>query len=553
MGRRSNGEVIDHLLTPLGGMSEIVAVSQRAINGAMKRLLVDHPETGHVQCHTKRGDSLDALIDEPKVALSVTGDSRDHLFDEKRVKELGRRLVETQRAANKFNYVPPVQYDVSGWVIAFSANIGTEDVEKDSDEEKKVRQALKQVEQADILKMDKENSHLVGVEFDDDDWSALGGVLNNWYLGDDSPMKDRKTRTIGYALRTNDPRSVNSDAPTFPPTSLKFQTYEYKAPGHESEPGKDGIGVGDNNVLLYLITDNEDIPNIIGLPWNGNLVEDGKEGTVCVATKLIWDDYLLRKTSPLLLHSLNQAIYARIKSTDQSNSLNLKFDIGIGSFGRSNDFYYWEPVHTWADMANPVQWTWAPNEPEQTDDHGVDHTGNDANHLTINCKVSNSMTAEPGSNMITMWGDTNIRVQGRGLSEIMVAAWSFEYDIEATVSWVIAATMTAVENGGIQTVLDLPSNPTDVFSITTKVNKNRFDIQGVDRDEATQAQLDNLVNPLKNQLSKIKLGEVAQALQNNLNGAARFVVPGGGAFSYADPMFNYHGDLMVDVKYRLEE
>jgi hypothetical protein len=113
--------------------------------------------------------------------------------------------------------------------------------------------------------------------------------------------------------------------------------------------------------------------------------------------------------------------------------------------------------------------------------------------------------------------------------------------------------MTAVENGGIQTVLDLPSNPTDVFSITTKVNKNRFDIQGVDRDEATQAQLDNLVTPLKNQLSKIKLGEVAHALQNNLNGAARFVVPGGGAFSYSDPMFNYHGDLMVDVKYWLEE
>ncbi|KAL4769098.1 hypothetical protein BDW60DRAFT_210335 [Aspergillus nidulans var. acristatus] len=550
MGQRSNGEAIDHLLTPLGGMSE------RAVNGAMKRLLVDHPETGHVQCHTKRGDSLDALIDEPKVALSVTGDSRDHVT----------YLCSFSSGTLNFNYVPPVQYDVSGWVIAFSANIGTEDVEKDSDEDKKVRQALKQngtysimslfllFNQADILKMDKENSHLIGVEFDDDDWSALGGVLNNWYLGDDSPMKDRKTRTIGYALRTNDPRSVNSDAPTFPPTSLKFQTYEYKAPGHESEPGQDGIGVGDNNVLLYLqMTDNEDFPNIIGLPWNGNFVEDGKEGTVCVATKLIWDGYLLRKTSPLLLHSLNQATYAWIKSTDQSDSLNLKFDIGIGSSGRSNDFFYWEPLYTWADMVNPVQWTWAPNESEQTHDHGVDHTGDDANHLTINCKVSNWMTAEPGSNMITMWGDTNVRVQGRGFSEIMVAAWSFEYDIEATVSWVIAATMTAVENGGIQTVLDLPSNPTDVFSITTKVNKNRFDIQGVDRDEATQAQLDNLVTPLKNQLSKIKLGEVAHALQNNLNGAARFVVPGGGAFSYSDPMFNYHGDLMVDVKYWLEE
>jgi hypothetical protein len=75
----------------------IVAVSQRAVNGAMKRLLVDHPETGHVQCHTKRGDSLDALIDEPKVALSVTGDSRDHVT----------YLCSFSSGTLNFNYVPP--------------------------------------------------------------------------------------------------------------------------------------------------------------------------------------------------------------------------------------------------------------------------------------------------------------------------------------------------------------------------------------------------------------------------------------------------------------
>ncbi|KAL4982941.1 hypothetical protein BDW68DRAFT_182058 [Aspergillus falconensis] len=79
MDYTNDNETESYLRTDLGGFSETTALSQRAINGAMKKLIFDHPDIGHVICHTFREDPLDAFINE-NVVLKVTGRSRDQLL-----------------------------------------------------------------------------------------------------------------------------------------------------------------------------------------------------------------------------------------------------------------------------------------------------------------------------------------------------------------------------------------------------------------------------------------------------------------------------------------
>ncbi|RDW94224.1 uncharacterized protein DSM5745_01546 [Aspergillus mulundensis] len=68
-------EAIQNLLTSC----QIIAVTQRAINVAMKKLLEDYPDICHVHCKSKLGNTLEAKINKAQVALKVTGASRENV------------------------------------------------------------------------------------------------------------------------------------------------------------------------------------------------------------------------------------------------------------------------------------------------------------------------------------------------------------------------------------------------------------------------------------------------------------------------------------------
>ncbi|KAL3468841.1 hypothetical protein BJX99DRAFT_265773 [Aspergillus californicus] len=338
------------------------------------------------------------------------------------------------------------------------------------------------------------NSTTTGADLDTDDWGTLGSLLADWYVGDDSPLKDRQTRTIGYGLHTEKPKSVNEQAPTFPPTALKFQTYEYRAPGQDRPP--EGLGAGDNNAMLYLqMTDHQDFPSDAILRYEGIFVAAGKHGT--------------------------------------------KFEIGLGASGRNDEFFFWDSGKDWQTTK------WKPSAPEQTYNHLKD-TDADWNRLEIDCRVDNKIETAPGRNTVDISGTTRIEVHGSGMLTLLIPnAWSYDYRVEATVTWSITATLKAVENGGIEISLGLPSDPAKIYTITTETLESDFN----GTKDLTESYKQEVKDSLKQQLDHINLGEVEQELQTNLNGASRFVVPGGGYFTYDSPVFNDHGDLLLDVQY----
>lgn len=184
-------------------------------------------------------------------------------------------------------------------------------------------------------------------------------------------MQDREKRTIAYGLRTGDPGSVNAPAPSFPPTGLKFQTYEYVAP-NETKP-EEGIGKGDNNMLLYLqMTDHESFPDVAILEYSGNYTSRDMDVTMCIGRDILWDKYLLRGLTPStqpLLQIFNQYTYAWVDQVKGSNPvLTVDWKIGMGDPNHhSTDpkFYSWSRINS----NDYKEWTWNPNENEQKFDH----------------------------------------------------------------------------------------------------------------------------------------------------------------------------------------
>ena len=232
-----------------------------------------------------------------------------------------------------------------------------------------------------------EKSDFKGYDLDEHQRIYLGDILCDWYTGKGSVMNDREKRTLAYGLQTTKPQSVNQNAPTFPPTALKFQTYEYRAPGKQA--AEEGIGKGDNNMLLYLqMTDHKDFPPQAILNYSGNFVSRGMHGTTCIARDIFWDSYLLRTSTPLLLQSFNTSTYAWIKEASIDNAVDPSWTVGLGEPDDLDDSnkYCWK-----ATSDPPFEWVWNPQNPEQQSYHKKTKNENDViTSLDIDCEWLNA-------------------------------------------------------------------------------------------------------------------------------------------------------------------
>ncbi|KAI1192296.1 hypothetical protein F5X97DRAFT_329822 [Nemania serpens] len=529
------------LQTTLGGFSEITALTQRAINAAMIKMVADRPEVAQVDCKTKRGDSLKGTIAEPLVSLKVTGPTRAGL-------EYTARFGS---GTLHFNYDPPLDFDTTDWVIAFDVALDKIDLEPGSDEDTAVRVAINQpgdfslqslfltFNSGDITKLNEDHCDFKGAELDDDDKYTLGSILAKWYI-DEGPLTERRNRTIGYNMLTSKPSSVNQQAPTFPPTSLKFQTYEYIAPG-QTEP-TDG---NDNNMLLYLqMTDSKPFPSTAILPYTGNFASSGMDGSMAIERNIFWDSYLLR-VSPAteLLHTLNHATYVWITHADIDKTQSPNWEIGVGdsSHSASPSFFHW------VKQGN-MSWTWG--QPQKGNEQYYKHetdAGYGYGRLTVDCNVTNSMSISSGSNVIRVTGKSNIKVDSSCGSGSPFAPWATDYGVHVWLSWDTTITINAVDAGGLKIAIDLDE---DNFRVGSDPLSYRTDGGFGPTKSDIEKKQNGLADNLKSALQNSALQSVANELQKNLDSAARFVVPGLGVFKYKDPMFNDNGDLFISVEYQ---
>ncbi|KAL3262135.1 hypothetical protein ABHI18_003063 [Aspergillus niger] len=516
------------LTTDKGRFNEITALSQKAINDGMSQLLNDHPELTEVKASLEGIGSLDATLKTSQLALNVTGQQN------------AVSMYYCTLGLGTVNFtILNEEVQITDWTIAWTCNLDKEVVDPSSDEFKEVQTQIMQpgdysisslffaFTNDHIITYDREQSTFNGADLSDEQMTYLGILLGRWYTNQDSP------------------ETVNEEAPSFPPTSLKLQTYPYIAP-NETKPAE-GLGsIGENNMLLYLqMTDKRPFPDIRLLEYSGNYVSKGMNGTIIIDRDIIWDRYLFRDTVPKLLSQFNIHTYAWVASANNSELFGEQWSIALGDPSHSSDASF----YAWKQVSSLLAWTWTPSNEEQTYQHTYK---SDAgwNTLNIKCTTSNKLSAMSGTGTINASGTTGITVDCEAAATTFPMVGGYRYTIHVTINWQTDITVTTT-NGGLKFSLNLPADLTKVFQVTAdplQWNGSTSDFD--DKLEAVKAIYqkfqDRLVQQFQNDTS---FGEAEKSLESDLNTSARFVIPGKGSLAYENPIFNNNGDLMIEANY----
>ncbi|PWY66691.1 hypothetical protein BO83DRAFT_367079 [Aspergillus eucalypticola CBS 122712] len=518
------------LSTDKGRFNEITALSQKAINDGMSKLLESYSELAKVEASMEGIGTLNATLQNSQLSLDVTG----------------------QQNAVSMNK----DVEISNWTTAWTCTLDKEVVDPSSDEFKEIQTQILQPGDYSISSLffaftndhiiffDREHSTFNNVDLTEDEKSYLGLILGHWYVGENSKWLDRKKRTLAYALHTDKPKTVNEEAPSFPPTSLKLQTYPYIAP-NETKPGQ-GLGsVGENNMLLYLqMTDNQPFPDVRVLEYSGNYVSKGMNGTFIIDRSIIWDSYLFRTTAPKLLPMFNVYTYAWVASASNPNLFGEQWSIGLGDPSHSSDasFYAWKQSDT-----DALTWKWTPTNEEQ----GYNHTyKSDAgwNKLNIDCTTSNILSTVPGTGNIEASGTTDVTIVCQAVATTYPMVAEYDYTIHVQISWQTNITVTTTD-GGLKFSLNLPTDLTKAFKVTADPLKWNGDTAGFDKLDEVKTIYQNFQDQLVKQFQNTSFGDAEKSLESDLNTSARFVIPGKGSLAYKDPIFKNNGDMMIEADY----
>ncbi|KAE8371742.1 hypothetical protein BDV26DRAFT_118076 [Aspergillus bertholletiae] len=531
--------------SPKGRFNEITALSQKAINNAMSDLLKAHPELTEVKASFEGIGTLDATLRSSQLSLNVTGQET-----------LTSMYYCTLEAGTVHYTIGNKDLPVDGWTMAWTCSFDKEEIEPNSDEFQQVQNQIKQpgdfsisslffaFTNDKIINFDREHSTFNGADLSDDEKTYLSLILSHWYVGEGSKWLDRQKRTLAYALHTARPETVNEEAPSFPPTSLKLQTYPYIAP-NETKPGE-GLGtVGENNMLLYLqMTQNRAFPDIRLLEYSGNYVSRGMNGTIVIDRDIIWNSYLFRAYPSQLLTLFNAYTYAWVGSASQPDILGEQWSIAQGDASHSSDpdFYAWKQ-----STSDPLTWIWKPSNSEQTY-HNTYNPGGGWNKLNIDCTTSNTLSTAPGDDNINARGVTDITIVCQSVGTTWPGNWEYDYTIHVKITWQAKITVTATD-GGLKFSLNLPTDLTQVFQVTADPLQFHGDTAGTSHLENIKVRFQDVQDKLVAQFKKVSFGDAQKSLEQDLNTSARFVIPGNSSLSYEKPIFNTNGDLMIEANY----
>ncbi|KZF24923.1 hypothetical protein L228DRAFT_280214 [Xylona heveae TC161] len=536
-----SSETDKRLQVNLKGFSEAVAVSQRAINNNLEALLKIYPEFGEINIRAHDGN-MNAQLNSGQVALHITDGNRGMVDYYCRFKS-GTVSVWDDDLDDFTDDI-----DMTGWVFAFGVSMGAINVDEGTEEHKEIRSVINQPGDYSILRLYLDfNTHTIssfnqaasdfcGYEFSESGMISFLAIMLKWGkdITDAVNEEPRKT-TIGYSAKVNDPNSVNEEAPTFPPTSVKFQNYEYLAQGQTTPT--DGVGAkGDNNVLLYLeMTQHQSFPPEQQLTYSGNFVTPDMDGTICISREVFFDSYLLRTAPSFLLNSLNSSIYAWIAGDRNvhadteypSPEKNLKLGPGSDKDGNS-DFFTFNPV-----VDNRTKWEWKQH----------DYTLDDPREVKLQYWVENNHALElkPGTNQMVLSGEAKIHFKNQ-YYPIYLFGGNQGCEASATATWAINITLNSVKEGGLEISLNLPDDPNDLFEISPYFDDWPF-------SNIYPPYGEHLKERMQSAITVAPLWEAARELQTALSSTARFVVPGGGTFFYKNPIFNNNGDVMIEAQY----
>ncbi|RDX49442.1 hypothetical protein OH76DRAFT_530728 [Lentinus brumalis] len=526
-------------MSPLQGFDQIVAVSQDQINASLDARFSLDAKSLIFKAQIESGETMSATMTPPTVKLFIDHEPFKCLFALHF--DSGSFTFYTIRVVDGKPTVVPHEITIEGWTLAFTVNLGLDVLTTVPPEIKakilipgsySVSQLLLDFTTADLMSFDPELSTTPGLEVplgkDPERDDKIGSFIRVY-------LRDLKLTTnhsiLGYAVTVTDPSVANPIAPSFPPTSVQFQTMAYQG----DLPKK--VSPGGRDCFLFLeMTDKRSAPHTL-IDWAWNWAQPPSSppgpregGCMVLAKSVFWDAFFVGRATFLnrmALDMLNRVGWAIDNQDSTIGGAGLAWSLSDSN--PSDGDLAWKTTNT-----TSVSWDWS-HHAEQTSGFSPYWHDSDT-QVTVELDTKN--------NAINFSANTHIWRENHTVTPINRTTMVEKCKINATVKWGFVFTLTSVADGALGVSTKASYSPPQT-SLTKEQTSNfgHFEVQS---DAELSA---NAKDHLDGVMGKIDLvHDVAEAFKNH----SQFVFPGGGVFFMKDPAFNDDGDVVVGLTYKQE-
>ena len=524
-------------MSPLQGFDQIVAVSQDQINASLDAHFSLDPQSLEFNAQTESGDTMSGTMNPPTVKLFVEFEPFKCRFSLHFVS--GSFTYYTMRIVNGKPEVVTHECPIDKWTLAFTVNLGLDKLSSVPKEiadkiripgSYSVSQLLLDFTTADLMSFDPELSETPGIDVPLGKSPERDGKLA-WFIQIylEELMLTTNHNILGYAVTVPDPSVANPVAPSFPPTSVQFQTMDYRG----SLPSK--VPQGGLDCFLFLeMTDNRAAPHTL-IDWTWNFVEPPSSppgpregGCMVIANANFWDAFFVPRATFLnrvALDTLNRV--AGGYTTDSNIDAE---DLGwtISPTRPSDSDLAWK-----SKSPTSIEWDWSYNT----------EGGGELNPYWH--KNDTKVTVALDANTIRFSAHTHFY---RKSIDIIPGRFGLKFTntLDARMDWGFVFTLTSLADGS----LGVDTTPMYSVSDGPEVDVDYTSSSNVSREEVETQLRDSLKKELEGAVDNLDfVNDIAEAFKTH---CSHFVFPGGGTFFMKDPQFNDYGDVVVGLTYKQE-
>ncbi|KAK4690748.1 hypothetical protein P7C71_g6115, partial [Lecanoromycetidae sp. Uapishka_2] len=518
-----------------GQYHQVIAISETMLNKQLKTYYDKNSNFRTMKVDNAMLGTLDVELGPPRVSIVIKDLARTSVNYHVYMKQ-GTIGYYDEPAYRRAITDEPVMETVKDWEFVFAVDV------VEGPEKEKIKETLRvkgdySIERLLLMfstaKVSSWNQTLSKIRMLDQSqptaelMDTIGGLVGGWLVKYDQlenrlrgveVRPDAKTKKLVekavnfpllYHAMPQDPALANPNIPSFPPSIVTHQTYEFVRNADVKE--KRLTNTTDRNCLMYL----EMCKNVKNLPekrlfeeTNGNFVTaDAKnqiDGSMCFTRDLLFDGYLVPFFNPVIKQS---QVYITQAWTDRSAEKMFSWNYRFGDDGThqdySNDFFLMKSMKVQSDGA----WKdWFNNR--------VDDMENKAGWQW------KTELQKKDANTDSTFHDTDISV-----------------GVAVTGSFTIALTFQAEKGAKFAVDVTYPEEVEFKAWKSEAANIDSVDMKTIEKDLKTKLQ-ENL-NSVKPYINTLKDTLKSQA----------FVLAGGGYFDMVNPIFTHNGDLLVELKY----
>ena len=550
----------------LQGYDQVIALSQTNINQTLKRYFkIDEAKMAKFKAvlgdESDPDNSLQGKIDPPTIEL-IDADKADQAIYALKFLKGSTYSYWGPDPTNKRGAQKKFEVSAEGWILAFYVNFAMEKCAHMPDAVKDVvmKAGSYSVDQlvivfgtADLMDFNWDRSKFPSIVDKDtllDAKAVMSKFIDKWLLSLKSAEVGQSHNVLGYtvkidvegdASRDQLMKKIGDTPPSFPPTSVQFQTVAHRLNGTTKGDPADPYNAFLFTEMCGIPDDNKPRPlPQHDLQYSGNWFYGTIGGSLAMSSGIFLKGFVGKLVEPIHKSCTGFAdSLAKRQTWDADQRLTWE--------GRKKNFLgHW--IHAQWVTYGRNQWTF---ESLATSQHTEIPWSDSGKKFTVTVNIQARMTSwlspYPGTSKFDIEQQLMIVTKWSNFSE------QYVFDATSTFSWKYTVQLAAVSSGGELTSTvtysknekpALASTITSKGVITRGIGSNQTNQEKEDWNKYQDILKGTIVNRMTSST------DFTNSINQGLNGQKKFIFPGGGTFDISDPIFSDAGDLLLGLVYR---